>query len=164
MTTTLFHLNPLAARWLSAAIIPVEDRARLERLPGLVVARAGQRHSWVEVRRNLACERAVTGGGRSNRMPRLPETVLPRSVSGGPSVAHRHRSCSGVNRHFPFHGQWHCFQVRQSLSSRFLGKVGVMAIRLDHKKEQAGLGAINLGDLQAPHNATVSATGGTDCK
>ena len=71
---------------LSAAIIPVEDRARLERPPGLVAGRAGQRRSWVEVRRNLVCDRAGAGSGRTNRVPRLPGTVLRRSVSGDPCV------------------------------------------------------------------------------
>jgi hypothetical protein len=55
---------------LSAAIIPIEDRTLLERLPGLVAARAGQRHSWAELRRNLARQRAGAGSGRTNRMPR----------------------------------------------------------------------------------------------
>jgi hypothetical protein len=38
------RFGSLCAR-VSAATIPVEDRARLERLPGLVVARAGQRRA-----------------------------------------------------------------------------------------------------------------------
>ena len=50
--------------------MPIYDRARRKRLPGLVAARAGQRRSWAEVRRNLACERAGADSGRTNREPR----------------------------------------------------------------------------------------------
>jgi hypothetical protein len=54
----------------SAAIMPIDDRVLRKRQPGLIAGRSGQRRSWAEVRRNLACEYAEAGCGYTNRVTR----------------------------------------------------------------------------------------------
>jgi hypothetical protein len=51
---------------LFAAKMPIDDRALGKPLLGLVVAKAGQRHSWARVRRDLVREFVEAGCGNAN--------------------------------------------------------------------------------------------------